>query len=283
MSSQSEYIALDTETTGLSPKGDRILEIGAVKFDPVTGETGEEFHRYVNPGVPIPPEVAKVHGITEEMLADKPPFEEIAEELEEFVGDAHVVIHNAQFDVGFLTAELKRVKRRKFDELPAQITCTRRLARRVLLPHQPARLDDLCDLFGVDRSIRELHGALIDVTLLAQVFPHLEQRRIEQEGVLNQILPYKLGTTLPAELEQLGRAHTQLGQLVRLLEAEQKRIAEELRPMVNGENYAHRDFTVEFTESTRTDWAKVKKDHLQEVDLEPYQKTSSRMTIKATS
>src|SRR5690606_14720566 len=111
MSSVCEYIALDTETTGLSHKnGDRVIEIGAVKLDPLTGEVGDEFHRYVNPGIPIPPAVTKIHGITDEMLADKPSFAEIAEELEEFVKGAHVVIHNAQFDVGFLSAEQKKAK-----------------------------------------------------------------------------------------------------------------------------------------------------------------------------
>lgn len=284
MSSVCEYIALDTETTGLSHKnGDRVIEIGAVKFDPLTGEVGDEFHRYVNPGIPIPPAVTKIHGITDEMLADKPSFAEIAEELEEFVKGAHVVIHNAQFDVGFLSAEQKKAKRPKFEELPAAITCSRRLARRVLPPNQSARLDDLCDLFGVDRSARGFHGALIDVKLLARVFPHLERRRLEQEEALNRILPFTLGGALPTSLDELGRAHVQIDQIVKLLEAEKQRIAEIIRPMLNGENYEHRDFTVTFGESIRTNWDKVKKDLLQGVDLEPYQSKSPRMTIKATS
>lgn len=283
MTQSAEMVVLDTETTGWSPKnGDRVIEIAAARFDPQTGELGERFHEYVNPGFPIEEQATAVHGITNEMVADKPPFEEIADALAEFVAGTCVVIHNAPFDVGFLNHEMKVAKRPVFADLPTEIVCSRRLARTVLPPGQSAKLDNLCDLFGVDRSVRTLHGALIDCSLLAQVYPYLLERKAEQDAVLAALLPFAPGIPLPKDKDQLGRGYTVIGQLINRLKAEQDRIRDTLEPMLDGQDYEHRDFTVTFGSQTTTDWKKVQKDFLQGIDLTPYQKKSPRMTIRGT-
>lgn len=285
MTDDVTHVVLDTETTGWSPdKGDRVIEIAAAVFDPVTGKLGKTFHEYVNPGLPIEAQATAIHGITNEMLADKPPFEAIADGLIEFVRGTRVIIHNATFDTRFLNSEMKKAKREKFEEFPEQIVCSRRLARAVLPPSQSAKLDDLCDLFGVDRSIRTLHGALVDVSLLAQVYPHLRAKKAERDAVLASLLPFAPGAELPDDIDKLGIAYTLIGQLVSQLQAEQERIKSTMRSLLGGVNYEHRDFTVTFgLPGKRTDWEKVRAKYLQGVDLSEYQKdTEAPMIIKAT-
>lgn len=276
---------LDTETTGWSPdNGDRIIEVAAARFDPQTGTLGETFHHYLNPGFPVPPQSTAIHGITNEMLEDKPSFIDIANDLERFVNGTRLVIHNASFDVRFLTAEFKAATGGKFASMVAETICTRQMARRSLPPQQGCKLDDLCDLFGIDRSIRTVHGALVDCALLAQVYPHLVKKRDERNEVLASLLPFAPGSDLPMDKDQLGKAYTMINQLVTQLQNEQERIREAISPLLNGQNYEHRDFTVTFgVESTTTDWKKVVEAHLKNVDLSPFQKKSGKpkMTIKA--
>jgi DNA polymerase III subunit epsilon len=163
-------IVLDTETTGLSVEhGHRIIEIGAVEL---LGRrpTGVHFHRYVNPGRSIDEGASAVHGISAAFLEDKPSFAEIAEEFIAFVQGAELLIHNAPFDVGFIDAELERMggASGRLADL-AEITDTLVLARE-LYPGQPNSLDRLCRRLGIDNSRRELHGALLDAQLLADVY-----------------------------------------------------------------------------------------------------------------
>lgn len=163
-------VVLDTETTGLEvEQGHRIIEIGCVEL--INRRlTGRHFHQYVNPERDIDAGAESVHGIRAEDLADKPVFAGIAEELLEFLGDADLIIHNAPFDLGFLNAELARL------EPPAapleehrQVLDTLVLARR-LHPGQKNNLDALCRRYEVDNGHRELHGALLDAELLADVY-----------------------------------------------------------------------------------------------------------------
>ena len=163
-------IVLDTETTGLEPEqGHRIIEIGCVEM--INRRlTGRTFHHYLNPERDIDPGAQEVHGLSREFLSDKPLFGDVADEFLEFVGDAELVIHNAPFDVGFLDAELTRLER----ELPAmQVLCpvldTLVLARE-MHPGQRNSLDALCRRYQVDNSQRELHGALLDARILAEVY-----------------------------------------------------------------------------------------------------------------
>ncbi len=163
-------IVLDTETTGLDPADDhRIIEIGCVEI--VNRRlTGRTWHRYLNPDRRIDDGAIAVHGIRNEDLADQPRFPDIADEFLEFILGAELVIHNAPFDVGFLEHELKRMqhKRRRLDALCA-ISDSLKMARE-LHPGQRASLDALCRRYQVDNSSRELHGALLDARLLADVY-----------------------------------------------------------------------------------------------------------------
>ena len=162
-------VFLDTETTGLAAaQGDRIVEIGLVEMlnRRLTGRT---LHHYLNPGRPSHPDALKVHGLSEAFLADKPPFERIVDEVIAFVAEAEVVIHNAEFDLGFLDAELARLGRGRFAEQVGRVVDSLRLAREIY-PGKGNSLDALCRRLEVDNSGRELHGALLDAGLLAEVY-----------------------------------------------------------------------------------------------------------------
>lgn len=162
-------VILDTETTGLDYRtGDRVIEIGCVEM---IGRqlTGVRFHKYLNPEREIDPGAVKVHGLTAEFLADKPRFADIADEFVEFVRDAELIIHNAAFDVGFLNHELALIERESLDRLCRSVTDTLRMARE-LRPGRKNNLNALCSEFGIDNSGRQLHGALLDAELLAEVY-----------------------------------------------------------------------------------------------------------------
>ena len=165
-------IFLDTETTGLSPdSGDRMVEIGCVEMDN-RRLTGRHLHFYLNPQRKNHEDAVKVHGLTDEFLADKPLFSAIADELIEFVRDAEIIIHNAGFDVGFLNEELRRVGLPKFSTHVAAVTDTLVMARDQF-PGKSNSLDALCKRLEVDNTNRTLHGALIDANLLAEVYIRL--------------------------------------------------------------------------------------------------------------
>jgi len=163
-------IVFDTETTGLNPAaGDRMVEIGCIEMIGRV-ETGRHFHCYFNPGRSMPSEAEAVHGLSDIFLSDKPSFADKVEELLEFIGDSPLVAHNASFDFGFLNHELNNCGR------PA--VCITRMVdtlglARTRHPGAKHSLDALCTRFGVDRSQRVKHGALLDAQLLAQVYIEL--------------------------------------------------------------------------------------------------------------
>ena len=165
-------IFLDTETTGLSPEsGDRIIEIGCVEMLN-RRLSGNDLHFYINPERSSHEDALKVHGLTDEFLADKPLFSSIADELLEFVEGAEIIIHNAGFDVGFLNEELRRLDRPKFPGCVGRITDSLLMARETF-PGKANSLDALCKRLEVDNSNRSLHGALLDAGLLAEVYIRL--------------------------------------------------------------------------------------------------------------
>jgi DNA polymerase-3 subunit epsilon len=170
-------IVLDTETTGLDPlRGDRLVEIGCVEiFNRMP--TGQNFHRHLNPERTMSAEAFAVHGLSSEFLADKPLFIEVVEEFLEFIGDAPLVIHNASFDIGFINAELDRLKRPPISR--ERLVDTLLLARRKH-PGVSNRLDDLCSRYAIDNSRRTKHGALLDAELLAEVYIDLIGARQSQ-------------------------------------------------------------------------------------------------------
>jgi DNA polymerase-3 subunit epsilon len=174
-------IVFDTETTGLDPyKGDRLVEIGCIEMVNRFA-TGRTFHRYINPERDMPKEAFAVHGLSSEFLKDKPVFAGIAEEFLAFIGDAALVAHNGSFDLGFLNAELERIKRALIPR--DRLVDTLLLARRKF-PGVSNRLDDLCARFGIDNSRRTKHGALLDAELLADVYVELVEARQAQLGLV---------------------------------------------------------------------------------------------------
>jgi DNA polymerase-3 subunit epsilon len=163
-------IVLDTETTGLSPEsGDRIIEIGCVEIVN-RRQTGRTLHFYVNPERRNSIDAFNVHGLSDEFLADKPLFGHVADELLEFVRDAEIIIHNAAFDVGFLDAELRRIGRPCFTEHCGPRVIDSLSMARETFPGKSNSLDALCKRFEVNNAGRELHGALLDAGLLAEVY-----------------------------------------------------------------------------------------------------------------
>lgn len=162
-------VFFDTETTGLDPAaGDRIVEIGCLEMVD-RRLTGRKLHLYLNPERSSHPDAAKVHGLSDAFLSDKPRFAEIADELLGWLRGAEVVIHNAAFDVGFVNAELVRAGRGPIAEVVARITDTLAMARE-RYPGKANSLDALCRRLEVDNSQRTLHGALLDAGLLAEVY-----------------------------------------------------------------------------------------------------------------
>ncbi len=164
-------IVLDTETTGIDPKeGHRIIEIGCVEV--VNRRlTGNHFHVYINPGRHIEQEAIEVHGITNEFLADKPTFSQVAQEFVNFIKGAQLVIHNAPFDVGFMDHEFGMEASTKgvITNQICDVLDTLTLARQ-MHPGQKNNLDALCKRYGIDNSHRILHGALLDAEILADVY-----------------------------------------------------------------------------------------------------------------
>ncbi len=163
-------IVLDTETTGLNPLGGhRIVEIGCIELDNhmVTERT---YQQHLNPEREMPEEAFAVHGLSDEFLAGQPVFAAIADDFLAFIGDSPLIIHNASFDMGFINAELARTGREAVPMTRAIDTVA--LARKKF-PGAQASLDALCRRFGIDNTARELHGALLDSELLAEVYLQL--------------------------------------------------------------------------------------------------------------
>ena len=179
-------IILDTETTGLDFRtGDRIVEIGCIELYG-RQRTGRDFHAYLNPGREVGEGAMAIHGLTNEFLADKPAFAAIADEFIKFVQGAEVVIHNAPFDSGFLDHELGLIGSITLAELCSRVIDTLQMARS-LRPGRKNNLDALCAEFGIDNSSRQLHGALRDAELLADVW--LAMTRGQESLVLDPDMP----------------------------------------------------------------------------------------------
>jgi DNA polymerase-3 subunit epsilon len=187
-------IVLDTETTGLNPRGgDRLIELGCVELVN-RYPTGREYHVFINPERDVPLEAQAVHGITTEFLLDKPLFGTLADEFLAFLGDASLIIHNASFDIGFLNFELERTGKTQLSM--DRVVDTLALARRKH-PSGPNSLDALCKRYGVDNTKRVKHGALMDSVLLAEVYLELLG---ERQGALT------LGTDVTAASAAATRA-----------------------------------------------------------------------------
>jgi DNA polymerase III subunit epsilon len=163
-------IIFDTETTGLDPREDRVIELGCVELVN-RFPTGRTMHRFINAqGLSVHPDAQAVHGISDADLADKPVFAQILDEFLEFIDGAKLVAHNANFDMGFINAEFQRLGQPFID--PGRVVDTLAIARRKH-PMGPNSLDALCRRYGIDNSHRTKHGALLDAELLAEVYIEL--------------------------------------------------------------------------------------------------------------
>ncbi len=163
-------VVLDTETTGLNPAtGDRIVEIGCVELVNHL-PTGQSYHQYINPQRPMPDEAFRVHGLSDDFLADQPAMADVMADFIAFIGDAPLIIHNADFDMRFINSELNLLGQVQLKMTRAVDTV--RMAREKF-PGAPASLDALCKRFCIDNSSRSLHGALLDAQLLAEVYLEL--------------------------------------------------------------------------------------------------------------
>lgn len=219
------WVVLDTETTGSDPRqGHRIIEVGCVELIE-RRRTGRHFQAYLNPDRDSEEGALQVHGLTREFLADKPRFEEVAERLVAFLGEAEIIIHNAPFDLGFLDAEFARLD-------PAappfsstlSVTDSLRVAREKH-PGQPNSLNALCRRYGVDSSGRTLHGALLDAELLADVYLALTAGQsaldlaLEDTGVLPQLALGELALptrVIEPSARELAHFEARLQQLTRI-------------------------------------------------------------------
>ena len=178
-------IVFDTETTGFSfSDGDRMVEIGCLEMVNKV-ETGRTFHAYFHPERTMPPEAQRVHGLSDAFLADKPLFPQLVEDLLDFIGDSPLVAHNASFDFGFLNGELQRCGRATVGL--HRMVDTVAMAR---MRHPGAKhsLDALCNRYGIDRSHRTVHGALLDAQLLSQVYVELTGGRQIGLGLVSEVI-----------------------------------------------------------------------------------------------
>jgi DNA polymerase-3 subunit epsilon len=161
-------IMLDTETTGLSPQnGDKMVEIGAIEISNRDMKQTKTFHKYINPGRSIPSEVVRIHGIDDKRVKDEPSFKEVAQEFLDFIEGGTLVIHNPPFDLGFIMSELADCDMPNIQDIPVIDTL---LMAKKQFPRQRNNLNALCDRFEIERGHRELHGALLDSELLAEVY-----------------------------------------------------------------------------------------------------------------
>ena len=199
-------IILDTETTGLRPdQGDRICEVAALELvDHVP--TGRHYQAYVKPDIPMPEKAFSIHGLSDEFLADKPPFEDVAAEFLEFIGSDVLVAHNAMFDVRFLNSEFARIGAPPI--LTDRVVDTYAIAR-VKFPGAEVNLDALCRRFNVDRSRRTLHGALIDCELLAEVYIELIDARQTALSLKSTRAGRGDGAVIPARPQPLASPLTE--------------------------------------------------------------------------
>ncbi len=195
-------IFLDTETTGLDPRqGHRIIEVACVEMEN-RRLTGRHLHRYVNPEREIDAGAQAVHGISNEFLEDKPRFGDIARELQEFIREAELVIHNAAFDIGFLDAEFARLSLPLTREICCGVQDTLLMARE-LHPGKRNNLDALCERYQINNAHRTLHGALLDSELLAEVYLAMtrgqESLIMDQPVAGNVPVMLDLGTPVPRQ------------------------------------------------------------------------------------
>ena len=214
-------VVLDTETTGLYARnGDRVVEIGCVELVD-RKPTGRRLHKYLNPERDVPIEAQRIHGLTDEFLADKPKFRDVAVELADFIRDAELVIHNASFDMEFLDAEfglLGSTGMESASRVCARVVDTLKMARD-MRPGKRNSLDALCGEYGVDNSNRQFHGALLDAQLLAEVYLAMTRGQESLAMELDEPVAETAGMTVATRpvLRVIRAAESELAEHARVL------------------------------------------------------------------
>ena len=210
-------VVLDTETTSTDAKVDRIIEVGCVELVNHT-QTGRTFHRYINPQRAVHPDALAVHGLTDAFLSDKPLFAAIAPELLAFIGNGTLVIHNAPFDVGFLNMEYARLGGGAPPAIRLEDVVDTLILARKKHPGAGNSLDMLCNRYGIDRSRRTKHGALLDAQILAEVYVELLGGKQTSLGLLVAEAAAPATSDMPGGATQAPRSFRS-----RLTDAERER------------------------------------------------------------
>lgn len=276
-------IILDTEGTGLEFEKHYIAEIAALKFDD-EGKLIGTYHQFIKPEIAMPAEAEAVHGLSDSFLADKPSFKEVADEFLSFVSSEVVVIHNANYDVGMLNAELKRSRKGKFDKAVMRVEDSLALARE-LYPCRENNLDALCERLGVDKTKRTLHGALIDCELLYEVYIRLLAAKEERIKALNQFLPHPIGAEIPAEIGSQLNLHVALAELEDQVKKYKEKVRDSIETLV-GESKTDiilPHVSLKFSSRKNVDYKGLLGKHapdLTEADIEEFSSTSEIMTIR---
>lgn len=223
---KKRQIIFDTETTGLNAENNGIIEIAAVEIENRV-ITGNRFHRYIKPNYPIDPEAKKIHGISENFLADKPKFPEIIGEFWKFIEDAEIIAHNIRFDLRFLHAEYKRAKAElpKLEQICPNQFDTLALARRIY-PGKKNDLESLCKRLKIDTSGFSFHSALDDCLALALVFLAMTQVQLETSSLNDSSSTNSFGQSRSADLKL---------KIINASDEEKKRHSQYLSEIIGGE------------------------------------------------
>jgi DNA polymerase III subunit epsilon len=285
VSGARRVIVLDTETTGLDAAA-RIVELAAIEVDPRSGRLGRRLHYLLDPQVPIPAVVTRIHGIGDSDVAGKPRFWAIADELCAFLRGATLAIQNAAFDRRMLDGELRRAGRPSLESLQAQPVDTVAISRGLFPLAAGHRLDDLCDRFGIDRGLRRHHGALVDVRLLAQTLRHLataydawlESRNADQLPELLHVQADVRGLcdALTGEMstpgpEDLDRTFARVAAVDLWFARRLRDLAGRLADATPPEGWAVRELSGRWVAAKSIAWKAAALEHLTPSDLSAYQ------------
>lgn len=277
----SRVLVLDTETTGFSAERDRIVELAAVEVDPRTGASGAQLHRLINPRRAIPAQTVAIHGITNARVAHEPEFHAVAGEVAAFLRGATLAIHNSAFDVRMLDAELARAGAPPLAQLGVRIVDTLEVARGVypLLPKHT--LDALCDRLKVSRARRELHGALVDVQLLAAVLPRMARdydawTPAQDDGESDALL--RFAARLERVVQTCSNTFRGVTTVLHWIAAQQKAIESRCEALAGGDGIACAHYAASWRESERVSHKEAAQALLSPRDLAAY-KHETRTTF----
>ena len=278
-------LVLDTETTGFSPENHRIVEFAAAEVQPRTGVICSELHHLINPGRPIPLKAVEIHGITNEKVENQPTFGEIADKIEAFLRDATIAAHSAPFDVRMLEAEFDRVGKPRLADLGVTIVDTVDVARSIypLLPGH--NLDDLCSHLDISLKDRLLHGAAIDVHLLARALPRMATdydawmatvedacgTEIEDfERSMNSFCDHVLASIDRSTAERVDDSFCRINTALRLIKRQYDDCYERCSSLIGMDNWYCKFFFARHDTVEHTSWKTAQEALIPGVDLAPY-------------